>query len=135
MTIFKASIPSPFLRYPTLGLLLLYYFATRLVTFSSHRYFDPLRLSILSPSWIPWIVTTPAPTQWLFIYSTADKAVPNRDVDEFVARARSNDLPVHTDIYNDTAHVSHLRSHPTQYTQQVKDHWQRAIELVQRRDS
>ncbi|CAG7851499.1 SubName: Full=Uncharacterized protein {ECO:0000313/EMBL:CCA70108.1} [Serendipita indica DSM 11827] len=86
-------IPSPFLRYPTLAILLLYYWASLIVTLSTRRYFDPLRDALLSRNWVPWI-TSPAqtattPTQWLFIYSKSDVTVPYQDVDEMVARATS----------------------------------------------
>ncbi|CCA70108.1 hypothetical protein PIIN_04047 [Serendipita indica DSM 11827] len=133
---FRASIPSPFLRYPTLAILLLYYWASLIVTLSTRRYFDPLRDALLSRNWVPWI-TSPAqtattPTQWLFIYSKSDVTVPYQDVDEMVARATSKGLPVHTQVYNDTAHVSHFRQYPDRYTQQVLAHWQRAMASAQK---
>lgn len=54
----------------------------------------------------------------LYLYSKNDEIIPYGDIEEVLAHRRSLGILVYSVCWDDSAHVAHLRAHPTAYIQQ-----------------
>jgi hypothetical protein len=125
---FKATIPSPFIRYPFLAVIFFLHIIRYYLGKVHWLVFEPLRLGILDTRWLPWFTASPsAPvTRYLFIYSKADHTVPFEGIQAFTERAEHSGLPVSREVYETSGHVSHMRSDPSRYWAAVSRHWKKA---------
>ncbi|KAJ3597895.1 hypothetical protein NHX12_001411 [Muraenolepis orangiensis] len=63
------------------------------------------------------------PPRWpqLFLYSRADRVIRHTDVEDMTAALSAKGLPVESEDFGSSAHVSHFREFPARYTQRCRD--------------
>ncbi|KAI0032538.1 hypothetical protein K488DRAFT_49709, partial [Vararia minispora EC-137] len=77
-----------------------------------------------SPNLLPW---TSRHTPRLYIYSLVDELVPSADIDEHIADAIRLGCRVNTEVFESSAHVSHMRKDPARYWGAVQKTWDIAV--------
>ncbi|XP_059915054.1 transmembrane protein 53 [Gadus macrocephalus] len=63
----------------------------------------------------------PPPWPQLYLYSGADRVIRHKDVEDMVGTLRRHGVPVESVDFASSAHVSHFRDFPVQYTQRCRD--------------
>ena len=63
----------------------------------------------------------PPPWPQLYLYSRADRVIRHTDVEGMVGTLRRRGVPVESVDFASSAHVSHFRDFPVQYTQRCRD--------------
>ncbi|KAF7303955.1 hypothetical protein MIND_00626200 [Mycena indigotica] len=77
---------------------------------------DALRLARA----MPWMDKK---TPRLYIYSKADSVMPWTDVDAHAQRTERDGIDVRSVCFEDSAHVSHARTHPEEYWAAIQNVW------------
>lgn len=76
---------------------------------------------LLRPRLLPWMnVQTPR----LYIFSRKDELVPWKEVKQHVEVAKASGLSVHCEVYEDSAHVAHMRLDSKRYWASIQSTWQ-----------
>lgn len=76
---------------------------------------------LLRPRLLPWMSTQ---TPRLYIYSKKDELVPWQEVEKHIETAKTSGFNVRSEVYEDSAHVAHMRLDPKRYWASVQDLWQ-----------
>lgn len=63
----------------------------------------------------------------LYIYSTADKVIPARYVEQFIEKQKQQGRSVWSKNMEYSPHVDHFRSNPEKYTQQLRDFLEKCV--------
>lgn len=72
----------------------------------------------------------PASCPQLYLYSVQDAVLPYTDIEEMIAVRRSRGVPVLTQRWDDSAHVSHLVVHRETYVMACLDFLQRCLHVA-----
>ncbi|KAG7448569.1 uncharacterized protein BT62DRAFT_965002 [Guyanagaster necrorhizus] len=86
-----------------------------------------VRDGLYNPRVLPWVDER---TPRLYMYSRADDMVPWEQIREHAERTKSLGWNVRTEIFEDSPHVAHARTHPEQYWGAVKRLWDDALDVA-----
>ena len=79
--------------------------------------------TLLQPRLLPWMnVRTPR----LYVFSKKDELVPWQEVQKHADAAKRSGLDTRCEVYEDSAHVAHMRHDPKRYWASILDLWQTA---------
>lgn len=122
---FTASIRSRFKKYLMACALFIVYLLTFILRTLTGR---PEGIAVVmkqlnEPYLLPW---TSIKTPRMYFYSTGDRIVPARAVEEHAAKARMAGFPVQMLSFGKSGHVSHARDYPEQYWEAVRRFWMEA---------
>ncbi|KAG8212944.1 hypothetical protein J3R82DRAFT_11305 [Butyriboletus roseoflavus] len=77
--------------------------------------------ALLQPRLLPWVnVQTPR----LYVFSKKDELVPWQEVQKHADAAKKSGLNAHCEVYEESAHVAHMRHDPKRYWASILDLWQ-----------
>ncbi|KAF8553929.1 hypothetical protein OG21DRAFT_1497407 [Imleria badia] len=122
---FSIAIPNPLYRcfalvvIYILHVLCLFLYALFGVEYRVTRYGKAL----LNPRLLPWMNSQ---TPRLYVFSKKDKVVPWQAVQQHVETAKKSGLNVRCEVYEESAHVAHVRLDPERYWASIQDLWQSA---------
>jgi len=77
--------------------------------------------ALLRPRLFPWMNSQ---TPRLYIFSRKDELVPWQEVEQHVEAAKARGLNVRCEVYEESAHVAHMRLDPKRYWASIQDLWQ-----------
>ncbi|KIJ62853.1 hypothetical protein HYDPIDRAFT_30000 [Hydnomerulius pinastri MD-312] len=125
---FTFAIRNPVARY--IALSIIYFFhAIRLgfsMVFGKHwMVMEFLKLQLFKPRLLPGMS---AQTPRLYIYSRKDELVPWQEVQQHAETAREKGLNVRCEVFEESAHVAHMRLDPKRYWASVQDVWEVACQ-------
>ncbi|EGN99311.1 hypothetical protein SERLA73DRAFT_182241 [Serpula lacrymans var. lacrymans S7.3] len=127
---FTLSIRSRLLRISALTFVYTLYILTRLryLLFGTKILMEQLRESLFNPQILPW---TNSRTPRLYLYSRKDELVPWQQVQNHSEVSRSKGLNVRTELFENSAHVAHMRAEPDRYWSSVMKIWNDACVPVE----
>lgn len=104
---------APLLRYVLLALFAVTVFLLRIVLYPLTKYIHKNHYDAVQDS----------PPAWphFYLYSRADQVIRHRDIEVFMETLKQKDVPVDSYDFVSTAHVSHFRDFPEQYTLKCRD--------------
>ena len=77
--------------------------------------------ALLNPRLLPWMdLQTPR----LYVFSKEDQLVPWKVVQQHADTAKASGLNVRCEVYEESAHVAHMRLDPKRYWASVQDLWE-----------
>ena len=120
---FSAAIQNPIVRSITLALICILH-AYRLALqklFGMETVRMRYLKALLNPRLLPWMNSE---TPRLYIFSKKDDVVPWQAVQEHAETAKTSGLNVRCEVYEESAHVAHMRLDPKRYWGSIKDLWQ-----------
>lgn len=59
----------------------------------------------------------------LYLYSKEDDLISYEDIEAYVAESKERGYVVRTELFDGSGHVGHMRKHPEQYWEAIKDAW------------
>lgn len=77
--------------------------------------------ALLNPRLLPWMNSQ---TPRLYVFSKKDELVPWQAVQQHAEAAKTLGLNVRYEIYEESAHVAHMRLDPKRYWASIQDLWQ-----------
>jgi len=77
--------------------------------------------ALLNPRLLPWMNSQ---TPRLYVFSKKDEIVPWQAVHQHAEAAKTSGLNVSCEIYEESAHVAHMRLDPKRYWASIQDLWQ-----------
>ncbi|KAH7915584.1 hypothetical protein BJ138DRAFT_1169779 [Hygrophoropsis aurantiaca] len=124
---FTAAVPSPAVRYLAIVFSYGLHLFHSLFWVLSGKQIDRLEVlkrDLFNPHVLPWMDSK---TPRLYIYSRGDAVIPWTQVEEHVNASKENGLNVHSELFQDSQHVAHMRANPERYWRAVIDVWERAF--------
>ncbi|KAK0203742.1 hypothetical protein DFS33DRAFT_827786 [Desarmillaria ectypa] len=83
-----------------------------------------VRDGLYNPRVLPWVDER---TPRLYVYSKADDMVPWDQIQQHAERTESLGWDVRTEVFEDSPHVAHAKTHPKRYWDAVKSLWNDAL--------
>jgi hypothetical protein len=120
---FSIAIRNPVVRYIALVLIYIAH-AFRLslqMVFSIETMTTRYVKALLNPRLLPWMNSE---TPRLYVFSKKDELVPWQVVHEHANAAKTSGLDVRCEVYEDSAHVAHMRLDPKRYWTSIQDLWE-----------
>jgi pimeloyl-ACP methyl ester carboxylesterase len=120
---FSIAIRNPLVRYIALALIYLSH-ALRLslqMVFGIETMGTRYLKALLNPRLLPWMNSQ---TPRLYVFSKKDELVPWQAVQQHAEAAKTSGLNVRYEIYEESAHVAHMRLDPKRYWASIQDLWQ-----------
>ncbi|KAH0833499.1 hypothetical protein J3R83DRAFT_12624 [Lanmaoa asiatica] len=77
--------------------------------------------ALLQPRLLPWMNSQ---TPRLYIFSKKDELIPWQEVQKHAEAAKTSGLNVRCEVYEESAHVAHMRLDPKRYWASILDLWQ-----------
>ncbi|KAF8549539.1 hypothetical protein OG21DRAFT_580439 [Imleria badia] len=77
--------------------------------------------ALLNPHLLPWMNSQ---TPRLYVFSKKDQLVPWQGVQQHAETAKKSGLNVRYEVYEESAHVAHMRLDPKRYWASIQDLWQ-----------
>jgi pimeloyl-ACP methyl ester carboxylesterase len=125
--VFGTTIPNPIIRYIVMSIILGSHILVFLLGRVPWRFHDIVRNAYRKTDLLPWINKGGIKTPYLYIYSKVDKSVPYAHIQAHTERAEKEGQNITRLIYEDTAHVSHMRSDPPHYWEAIQILWKKAL--------
>ncbi|KAI9566864.1 hypothetical protein HD554DRAFT_2272954 [Boletus coccyginus] len=122
---FSIAIRNPIVRYIALVLIyIVHAFRLSLQTvFGIDTIGTRCLKALLNPRLLPWMkLQTPR----LYVFSKKDELVPWKAVQQHAKAAKTSGQNVRCEVYEESAHVAHMRADPKRYWASIQDLWETA---------
>lgn len=120
---FSIAIRNPVVRYIALFIIYVAH-ALRLsvrMLFGAETIETQYLKALFQPRLLPWMN---AQTPRLYVFSRTDELVPWKQVQRHAEAAKQSGLDVRCEVYEESAHVAHMRLDPKRYWGSILDLWQ-----------
>lgn len=120
---FNIAIRNPLVRYIALAFIYISH-ALRLslqMVFGIETMGTRYLKALLNPRLLPWMNSQ---TPRMYVFSKKDELVPWQAVQQHAEAAKTLGLNVRYEIYEESAHVAHMRLDPKRYWASIQDLWQ-----------
>ncbi|KAH7918341.1 hypothetical protein BV22DRAFT_1134666 [Leucogyrophana mollusca] len=127
---FSASIRNPVARFFAIAILYgmhLFHSFSSLLSGKQMGRMEGIKRDMLNPRILPW---TNAQTPRLYLFSKKDELVPWSQVQEHANISRERGLNVHSELFENSQHVAHMRAEPKRYWSLVSNLWERACHEI-----
>ncbi|KAG9316047.1 hypothetical protein JVU11DRAFT_3712 [Chiua virens] len=122
---FSIAIRNPVARY--ISLAIIYFLHALRLTLQIVLGMDMMAVQYIKtlqqPHFLPW---TNSQTPRLYVFSKKDEVVPWQEVQRHAEAAKMARLTVRCELYEESAHVAHMRLDPKRYWGSIQDLWQLA---------
>ena len=120
---FSIAIRNPVVRYIALVLIyIVHAFRLSLQTvFGIDMMGTQCLKALLNPRLLPWMKSQ---TPRLYVFSKKDELVPWKAVQQHAEAAKTSGLNVRCEVFEESAHVAHMRVDPKRYWASIQDLWE-----------
>uniref|UniRef100_A0A8H8CEK2 Uncharacterized protein n=1 Tax=Psilocybe cubensis TaxID=181762 RepID=A0A8H8CEK2_PSICU len=126
---FSSSVSNPLVRGIIKFLIRFLYFYVslqrKIFRSSSETVLDKMKARLNEQRVLPWFDKS---TPRLYLYSTADKLIPYREIEAHAQRGKQSGFTVTLERFDNSPHVAHAKMHPERYWAAIQRLWDSAAE-------